>query len=347
MKKKQKILVIITLSAFALSGIFLVGAYAYRAGFYAKFKALLVEPPPPPPPPAEVSIDFNLLLLEDPVTAALNGQKLPDNQTPLSFLVAGHTYGRPGDNNPHPAQSLVSNLAELTELEPDFFILLGDIVWKPSAANFDQVEDLVLDQFNVPVFNAVGNHDVTKRDLYNSRYGNTIFAFQHKQQLFIILDTTLKYAELTSDQYDFILKLIQDHGDNIQAVHIFMHHVLFLDQDQIHDKSLLKPNEGDGSSIEFLTFIEDEIIPISEIMPVYIYAGDVGAIQGGNLSPLYIKHPDQPIFFLATGLGDYPEDSVIFVEGLENGQMLFTPIPLGGQSMDSIENYSFSNWLKK
>ena len=347
MNKNQKILVGVLISVIVISAAFFGGRIALRAGLYGKVKRLFVEPPQPTLTPPEIEIEFDLLLLDDPQTAAMNGQDLPENQLPVSFLVAGHIYGRPGENKPHPAQSLVTHLPELIDLKPDFLVLLGDIVWKPSDTNFDLVEDLILDQFDVPVFNAVGNHDVTKREIYSSRYGDTIFAFLYKNQLFIILDTTLKYAEVTSDQYDFILEMVEEHDDNIQAVHIFMHHVLFLDQTQIHNKSLLKPNEGDGNSEEFLTFINEQLIPITELLPVYIYAGDVGAIQGGNLSPFYEQHPDHPVFFLATGLGDYPEDSVLFVQELDNSQISITPISLGDQTMQEIEDYNFSNWLKR
>ncbi len=56
-----------------------------------------------------------------------------------------------------------------------------------------------------------------------------------------------------------------------------MHHVLFLEDAELNSKQLLKPNEGDGTSPNFLAYLETYLIPISKITPIYIYAGDVGA----------------------------------------------------------------------
>jgi hypothetical protein len=348
MNNRYRILLFSLGSVVALLFAFLAGGYFYRTGILSDIKGFLLQPSPQPTEQKpELQPDFVLEFLDDPQAAAMNSRPLPDNKNHLKFLVAGHVYGKPGDEEFHPAPTLLTNIALLRNIDPDFVVFLGDTVWRPSQENFDLLQELILDQFDVPIFNAVGNHDVIKRDNYQSRYGKTIYAFRYKDQLFFILDTTLKYYDLTEDQYSFLTKTIQEQFPGLKAIHIFMHHLLFLEENEVTGKQLLKPNEGDGRSQDFWDFLQSEIIPVSRSLPVYIYAGDVGAFQGSNLSPFYKKLPDNDVYFLATGLGNNASDSILIVDSSGEGPLNIQPFSLTGLEMDAIENYSFQEWSKK
>ncbi len=345
MNKNIRLILIIAGSSAAFLLAFLAGGLSYRIGLLSDIKAIFIQATPPTEKQPEIQPEFGFKFLDNPQLAALNSLQLPDNQTPLKFVAAGHIYGKPGDEEFHPAHTLLTNIALLKKTAPDFVVLLGDTVWKPSEASFNRLDLLILNQFEVPVFNAVGNHDITKRELYQSRYGDTVFAFRYKNQLFFILDTTLNYYDLTSDQYSFISNTIRGQSLNLEAIHIFMHHVLFLEDDELNSKQLLKPNEGNGRSLEFWTYVENELILVSEIVPIYIYAGDVGAFNGGNLSPLFKKMSEQNIFFMATGLGGNPSDSILIVEADPEGNLKFQPYSLTGKQMHAIETYTINYWL--
>ena len=126
-----------------------------------------------------------------------------------------------------------------------------------------------------------------------------------------------------------------------------MHHMLFLDEEEISGKQLLKPNEGDGTSASFQGFLQSTLYPISQSTPVYIYAGDVGAFDKGNLSPLYKTSADHQVTFYATGLGSHQNDSILIVEEGINHQLTITPFSLTGREMHPIEYYDFQYWLSK
>ena len=343
-KKSTKLLFLVTGIIAALLLAFLAGGFSYRAGLFTSIKKLFIPTPQPTLPAAEIQPNFEFKFLDDPLPASMNSISLEDNDLPLTFLVAGHIYGKPGDEEFHPALTLLSNIALLKEIDPDFVAFLGDTVWRPSEENFNDLEMLIIDQMNIPVFNAVGNHDVTNRDLYQSRYGSTIYAYKLKNHLFFILDTTLNYYGLTPDQYSFIIDTIDEQSPNLKTVHLFMHHVLFLNEDEIYGKQINKPNEGDGLSLDFLTFLDTDLTSISKNTPIYIYAGDVGAYQGGNLSPFYKRIPGQNIYLLATGLGNNPNDSILIVEATENGEVHIRPHSLNGNQMNAIESYTMEYW---
>jgi hypothetical protein len=123
--------------------------------------------------------------------------------------------------------------------------------------------------------------------------------------------------------------------------------MLFLEEDQILGKGSLKPNEGNGYSPEFRDFLEKWLIPLSRSFPIFIYAGDVGAFEQGNLSPLYEKIPGEDIFFLATGLGNNDHDSILYVVADDNGFPQIKPISLTGKDLNAIEYYSFDYWFTR
>jgi hypothetical protein len=317
-------------------------------GLLSSIKRLLVQPTPLPTASIPlIQSDFEFKFLPDPQRASLNSKPLPANQNLLKFLVAGHTYGKPGNDEFHPSPNLVNNIALLKRMDLDFVVFLGDMVWKPIEEDFILAEQLILDQFNVPVFNAVGNHDVTNREIYQNRYGDTVFAFRYKRQLFIFLDTTLKYYDLTPEQYTFINKVLKEESIGVDGIHIFMHHVLFLEDDEVMSKQLLKPNEGDGQAVGFLDFVRSELVNLSKEIPIIIYSGDVGAFDGGNLSPFYKKFTEGNIRFLATGLGGNPFDSVLLLEAIQDGGFSIQPFSLTDKIIGDIEDYSFQDWLLK
>jgi len=338
---------ITSLAILILLAAFLAGGYAYKFGLFADIKKFLINPTPQPTKSIPViQPDFSFEFLDDPTLVSLNNKPFASDETSLKFIVAGHVYGKPGEENFHPAPSLVNNIALLKTMDADFMVSLGDMVWRPTAENFKLLKLLILDPYEIPVFNAVGNHDVTKRDIYQDTFGSTVFAFEYKKQLFIFLDTTLQYYNLTPDEYSFIMDVIYNHLSEVQFIHIFMHHVLFLDKEEIYSKPLLKPNEGDGSSKNFLNFIQSDLVDISNKVPIYIYAGDVGAFSGSNLSPLYKKNQSGNITFLATGLGGNQSDSILIVEHTPE-QLLIQPFSLTGRDMGKIEDYSLENWSKR
>lgn len=349
-KKSQLPLIIIGL--LAIIGLsFLAGAFFYRSGMLSEFKTLLIPQATQTPllPEPEVQIEFDFEFLEDPNTATMNSVPLVDNLEPLRFMVAGHIYGAPGDEEFHPSPTFINHVSTLRDLDPDFMVLLGDTVWKPKEDNFDILDLLVLEPLQVPIYNAVGNHDVTKRDIYQARYGNTAYAFKFKDQLFLFLDTTLKYYDLDAEQLAFVQNTIEDQMQSSDplAIHIFMHHVLFLEEDEVYGKQLLKPNEGDGVSESFQVFLESTLYPISQTTPIYIYAGDVGAFKPGNLSPLYKRSPDHNVTFLATGLGNHQNDSILIIEEHAHEGISIKPYSLTGKAVKSIETYDFDYWLSK
>ena len=345
--KKKSLTILFAFTIALLS--FIAGGFVCRAGVFSTIKQSLIslQPIETPTTVPEIEPSFSFEFLNNPSLASLNRIRLDENSKPLKFLVAGHIYDKLDESSSYPAMTLLANLALFREEDFDMLFLLGDIVWNSTNENFENLEKYFLTQVKIPIFNAVGNHDVARREIYEERYGSTVYAFEYKQNLFIILDTNLKYYDLTSDEVTFIKSVITDklQTKNITHIHILMHHVLFLEDEEIIGKQVIKPNSGDGASETFRKLIEDVLYPASASAPLHIYAGDVGAF--GNLSPLYKKSETHPIYFFATGLGNNEEDSVLIVEENLDSTLSVTPFSLSGNEMLAIEDYNFEYWLKQ
>ena len=115
-----------------------------------------------------------------------------------SFFIAGHTYGTPGVDNDglHPAFKNKFDLIQ-SDGHIDFGVLTGDIVITGTEQNWNEVDNDIID-LGLPVYFAAGNHDVTDRTLFESRYGQTYYSFVHQSDLFIVLDPNLDEWNISS-----------------------------------------------------------------------------------------------------------------------------------------------------
>jgi hypothetical protein len=193
-----------------------------------------------------------------------------------SFFVAGHTYGKPGVNNPgfHPP---FENKFSYIQNHPNikFGILTGDIVC-PNPDENDWIEvDSKIDTLGLPVYFAVGNHDMENRPVYESRYGKTYYSFKYANDLFIILDPNIDQWNISGEQLIFLKNTINENQQSTDNIFVFFHQLLWWKKNNAYKK--VHPNSfaGRADSINFWT----EVIPLFKNIPNHtvFFAGDMGA----------------------------------------------------------------------
>jgi len=116
----------------------------------------------------------------DGIVSPINGKILEPQETQreYSFWVAGHVYGAPGSPSVFPAASFLANIDELNQSGAKFLILTGDIIWRATPEYINNFETSVGSTVQIPIFNAVGNHDLTDRELYETHFGRTHYDFR-------------------------------------------------------------------------------------------------------------------------------------------------------------------------
>jgi hypothetical protein len=164
----------------------------------------------------------------------------------------------------------------------------------------------------------------------------------------VFLDTELNNCSIVGEQRDMVEtalhKAAQD--SSITQIFVFMHKVIFIEQfpellDNINPR--VKPNNGSITcKRNYSSLLEEEFLPAARLKPVYLIAGDAGAYDG-NFSPFYEKHPDAPLYTIATGIGDTPQDSAILVS-IDRSDTRFEVMSLTGKTFNPLETYDLAYW---
>ena len=231
-----------------------------------------------------------------------------NNSTLYSFFVAGHTYGNPGVNNVgfHPPfKQRFSYIQSRPEIE--FGVLTGDIVSaNPIAQDWNEI-DADISTLGIPVYFAVGNHDMENRPLFESRYGTTYFSFIHNNDLFIILDPNIDGWSITGAQLHFLQNTINNNYLSTENVFVFFHQVLWRESTNPFNYIAWNSDAGRVSPVNFWS----TIAPIFNTIPndVFMFAGDLGASWSTNVT--YDRYNN--IRLMASGMGDQDGENFIVV----------------------------------
>ena len=297
-------------------------------------------------------VDQDLLrqaLTVDPARVSLNHERFnEDTKRSYRFLTTGHAYGFPDGNASRPAATWVDFLPLLDEVEPDLLLFTGDIVKASTTVNFEHFEKVGLEGLQIPVFNAVGNHDVENRLLYEKRYGDTFYTLRYGPAQFVVLDTELDGCQIVETQKAFLEAAIAQALDDSQvsSIFVFMHRALFLDHETLQvlfesGNVAAAPNAQECYLEHNFEDILTEILsPSANQKPVYVIAGDVGA-WCGNLSPFYDEFPDSNVTLLAAGLGDCEEDAILQVD-FDESSVEVSFYSLTGQIINKFQQYNLA-----
>ncbi|NRA12476.1 MAG: metallophosphoesterase, partial [Crocinitomicaceae bacterium] len=205
------------------------------------------------------------------------------DSTLYSFFVAGHTFGNSGVNNVgfHPPfKQKFSYLQSKPDLE--LGILTGDIVSAfPIAQDWDEI-DADISILGIPVYFAVGNHDMENRPLFESRYGATYYKFKIHNDLFIVLDPNIDGWNISGNQLQFLQNTLNIDALTSDNIFVFFHKVLWKEVDNQFSHIIWNSTAGRSDSINFWP----EIVPLFHDLPneVTLFAGDLGASWSSNVS---------------------------------------------------------------
>lgn len=143
------------------------------------------------------------------------------NVTVANFTGGGaYRFGVVGDL--HYRDSTASRIAESARSRGlDFFLLVGDFVNQPNSDEYSWALALS-DKFAGPVYTAYGNHEGFREgymNFYRGLFGTTNYAFTHKGDFFLVLDSAdqsisrevYRYAESELNQSGSALKMMFMH----------------------------------------------------------------------------------------------------------------------------------------
>jgi len=271
---------------------------------------------------------------QDTIKNSMNRIDLIQNDSikPLSFMVAGHLYGAHSESI-YPSSSVVNNIDKFKN--SDFIVLLGDNYRFIDSLHISNFQTKFLKQFNIPIFNAIGNHDISSNQSthdYNS-YSKlfnkqTYFSFSTLQTLFIFLDTEIHIVNaksngsITGEQLLFLKNTLSLNKQNKNII-IFTHKELNLWNNNYKDEiePLLITQSLKGKSI-------------------YVISGDMGKYSPDTY---FITDPISNINYIHTHISDNRNDNILKCKINLNGDINIEVISLESFSRKKIYEYEYLN----
>jgi len=224
-----------------------------------------------------------------------------------SFFVAGHAYGVPDTQELGLHPPFRGWFPEINANDRRLGVLTGDIVIRGTPANWDEV-DLDLAELDASVRFAVGNHDMTDRALFVSRYGPTYYSFQHQRDLFIVLDSELDSCNITGDQWTFLQDTLSE--TDALNVFVFVHKLIWVAEGTPY--YVLYDYLNSPVGYDFRSNFWTEVEPLFHALDaeVYVIAGDVGVPWAMSL---FYDHYDN-MHLIASGMGGATEENYLVFE---------------------------------
>jgi len=292
-------------------------------------------------------IVFSIYLLSKSLFAQIvspfNKLSINDSVNEYSFIVSGHFHGQSNNASTYPAATVLAGIDTLNSLHPNFLMSLGDLFMDVDDIYLQHYQTSLFNKLKIPLFNAVGNHDVSNGNRYEKEFGNSYFSFQVASELFIVLNTELNDGSIKGEQFSFLETVLKDARTNtsIKNIFVFSHRPVWAERVDKYSKLFLENTRSAIGSNNFL----DEILPLFTTLKGKNIVWMSGSMGGGPASFFYDKNDDLGITFIQTAIRDTPRDAMLKVN-VKNGQIAYEGISLTSQTLNPIEQYTIDYWLK-
>jgi hypothetical protein len=275
------------------------------------------------------------------VVSPFNKLLISDTLVNYSFIVSGHFHGASTNISTYPASTLLANIDTLNKLKPSFLVSLGDLFLDVNNIYIDHYQKSLFNKLQMPLFNAVGNHDLSNGNIYETMFGPTFYSFTLRSELFIVLNTELNDGSIKDKQLTFLKDVLnKTKNSNIKNIFIFSHRPVWAEQIDKY-KSLFKGNTR--TSFGQANFLE-KVYPLLKNIPdnkkIYWISGSMG---GGPASFFYDTDEKTNVTFIQSAIRDLPYDAILKVNS-ESGKISFEGISLTGQLVEPVENYNMDYW---
>ncbi len=273
-------------------------------------------------------------------TSPFNGLAIaPDSTNSYTFFVGGHFYGGSADLSGFPAATLLGNLDTINNSDAAFMICLGDLFLDINK-EIPTYERILFPQLEMPLFNAVGNHDVSGT-LYRENYGDTWMAFNYHQDQFILLDTEEDNGDIEGAQLEFLKQQLNDAiASDRKNIFVFAHRPLWTEA-YPEMENVFEGNTQSAVGNNFATTVLPLLEEAQSKANIYWFGGSMGG--KAPVSFFYHKVEGTNIHYLATAIRNLKRDAILKLK-VSNGAVTMEPFSLTGQSLQAVTTYNLNFW---
>lgn len=275
-------------------------------------------------------------------TSPFNGIAIKDSLKDYHFVVSGHFHGQSNNASTFPAATVLSSIDTLNALDPAFLMSLGDL--------FIDVDDVYLDHYRTsffrklkfPLFNVVGNHDISNGNRYEKEFGKSFSSFVVGSELFILLDTEKDDGSIEGEQLDLLKTALSSVKEkSIKNIFVFSHRPVWAERIEKYNKLFLENTRTVLGKNNFM----EQVLPLLQSNKGANIYWMSGSMAGGPASFFYDKNQELGITFIQTAIRDTPRDAMLKVN-VKNGEVNFEGISLTNQKLEKIDSYGMDLWLK-
>jgi hypothetical protein len=285
-----------------------------------------------------------LAFLVETATAQIspfNKRAVKDTSGVYSFIISGHFHGESSNASTFPASTILAGIDTINSLEPRFLMSLGDMFLDVDDTYIRNYDRSLFRKLKAPLFNAVGNHDLSNGNMYEKIYGQTYYTFRTGTEYFIVLNTEINDGSIKNEQLDFLKRAVDTAlMPGIKNVFICSHRPVW-SENNIRYKDLFAGNTRTAiGKNNFDDVIEPLINKISRAKNIYWISG---SLANGPASFFYDRNDEAGITYMQTAIRDLPRDAILMVTS-DNGKISFKGVSLTGQNIEAVENYNLSYW---
>lgn len=275
------------------------------------------------------------------IISPFNKLEVTDTSVNYSIIVSAHFHGASSNISTFPASSLLANIDTLNSSGSILIMSLGDLFLDVNEKYLTNYKRSLFDKLKVPLFNAVGNHDISNGNMYEKVFGKLFFMFQIRSELYIILNTELNDGSIKDEQLELFKSAMSTASSpGIKNIFIFSHRPVWAEQMEKYKNLFYGNTRTFFGENNFSDEILSLLAKVSLAKNVCWISGSMG---GGPASFFYDKDEQTKITFMQTAIRDLPHDAVLQVK-INNGQIVFNGISFTGEQLKPIESYDMNFW---
>lgn len=277
------------------------------------------------------------------IRSPFNGIKLgfKDSTGQYSFVVSGHFHGSSSNQSGFPAASLLANIDVLNKMKLTFIASTGDLFMDP-VKDFENYKSAFFQKLNAPLFNAVGNHDLSEKvGSYSPQKDQPNFHhFYINTELFIFLDTEFKDGSLDEKQFSHLKSYLESSEYGEKNIFIFSHRPIWSEEDE-EMKDFFLDNTRSKFGNNFKSDVEPLLIEAAKTKNIFWCSGSLG-----NAPASFFYHQDENgITYIQSAIRDLPRDAMLKVN-VDNGVVTFETFSLNNNKVEPLEFYNIDYWKK-
>ncbi len=261
------------------------------------------------------------------------------NVNDYTFLVGGHFHGSSTNISGFPASSLLANIDKINADSSAFLMSTGDL-FLDVTTNIPNYQKSLFNKLKLPLFNAVGNHDISG-DIYKNKFGDTFDWFVIGSEIYLLLDCEKNDGSISGEQliaFKSVLDLISKNA-TIKNIFIFSHRPIWSEND-----TKLKNIFVDNTQSTLGNNFETDVLPLlnkaSKNHKIFWFSGSLG---GNAPASFFYYNAKKNLTYIQTAIRDLPRDGILKVH-VNNSKISFETISFSNSKMPKLEDCGLNLW---